>query len=231
MDTYSNDETDDAPDWFAILEPRLDVIKASAISMTEWGSLYPSNQEEKYSGWIVEYGRNGNLRLVSKFVNSNFDGPTIQWYENGNKFRQEFWEMGLAKGWQLEWYENGQIKDEIRTFKGNRIERHWHPNGQLYWEIPYHNFRQEGIATFWDERGNKSKDVNYLQGKRHGPSISWDANGNPTEEINYVQDKRHGPSFSWASSGKVLSRSFYENGKKLNWIQSKLAFKKLNDCS
>jgi antitoxin component YwqK of YwqJK toxin-antitoxin module len=116
IDTYSNDEHGDAPDWFKILEPHLDLVEETAISMDEMSSLYPSDKIEKYTGWIVTYGKNGNLRGVCRFVNGELDGPAIQWHENGNKLRQEFYENGVAKGWYLEWYENGQIKDEKRKF-------------------------------------------------------------------------------------------------------------------
>lgn len=71
------------------------------------------NQEKLFL--FTDYYRSGaiNMKAIStKKDKPNFQGPLIDYYENGNKKQESNYIDNNLNGKQLEWYDNGEMKSE-----------------------------------------------------------------------------------------------------------------------
>ena len=72
------------------------------------------------------------------------DGPTTQWYDNGQK-KSEF----------------NVVMDKITG-----LQTTWHKNGVKQSEANYSNNAIDGIETIWNDKGEKISEVMYVNGLR-----------------------------------------------------------------
>jgi antitoxin component YwqK of YwqJK toxin-antitoxin module len=197
------------PLWGNLVIDNLDLILPDAFDEEEWTKSI-NDQQKKYTGWTVGYGKNGGIQTVFKVTNGNLDGPAIQWYDNGRLLRQQYYHtMGaLLKGVSIEWYESGiKHKEERYNSSGARHgeEKYWHPNGRLYWVRPY------------------------IEGVEHGKMTYWGADGDKKEEVHYVRGKKQGPRYYYSPNGKIHGKDYYEDDHRLGFWQARTKFKSLKE--
>jgi antitoxin component YwqK of YwqJK toxin-antitoxin module len=58
-----------------------------------------------------------------------------------------------------------------------KIERIYHPNGQLHSERAYVGGKLHGLMKWWFSNGQLCSEYTYVDGKRHGMSKLWDRYG------------------------------------------------------
>jgi antitoxin component YwqK of YwqJK toxin-antitoxin module len=117
-----------------------------------------------------------------------YDGPRLEWYEDGKPKTRESYSKGVINGPRVEWYE----KEKLKT-------RENYLNGTL-----------NGRAEYWDNYDLgywKRKNVHYKNGKLHGVHISW----NTTIKIvtDYRDGKVHGRLCGYAVPGGELKYEYW----------------------
>jgi antitoxin component YwqK of YwqJK toxin-antitoxin module len=77
------------------------------------------------------------------FVDDEYDGDDIEYYENGNVKSETKYQMGVLQGLAKKYYENGKITEESN----------------------YHNDLRTGEANYYNENGKLIKKELYFNGK------------------------------------------------------------------
>jgi antitoxin component YwqK of YwqJK toxin-antitoxin module len=54
-----------------------------------------------------------------------------------------------------------------------KVEREYHPNGELRSEHTYVDGKRHGMVKYWFHSGELSYEYPYVDGKRHGMMKSW----------------------------------------------------------
>lgn len=92
----------------------------------------------------VRFYQNGEKKQHGEFKNEVKHGKWTYWYENGNKWSEANFNLGVTDGESIVWYENGEIK-----YRGD-----------------YKNGDPHDVWTFYDDKGKKLKDVYYEDGDK-----------------------------------------------------------------
>jgi len=155
----------------------------------------------KEEGICNDKGRVGNFTFWSPdgkggpemiFYNGDpWDGEWHEWYENGQKEREQTWKEGKRIGKWDEWYENGQ-KDSESTYK----------DGKRF-----------GKATKWHENGQKAIEQIFKDGKRHGKETRWHENGKKEFEGTWENNVGVGEWKEWHEDGSKKKEGTWEENK------------------
>jgi antitoxin component YwqK of YwqJK toxin-antitoxin module len=111
---------------------------------------------------------------------------------------------------------NGQVETEV-TYVGEHIEgvtRHWYENGTLQSETPMRNSRPHGTVREWDAAGNLLGESEFVDGT--GIGRSFHANGVRAGETCMKNGIPHGYQRCWDESGELYVEVFYVNGRKVS---------------
>ena len=185
-------------------------ISAQIIEPTRYNldSLgYPTDKKEyKYIRVVENYNNQPNIFIFTEYYKSGkikmkaistkmdeprFEGPRIDYYENGNKQRETQYSKNLINGKQTEWYENQNKKIEKiihtdpKTLESQtQIIHYWNENneqkvidgngfyeettGEIYEKGEIKNSRKQGI---WTGKNNKTKN-SFTENYENGALIS-----------------------------------------------------------
>lgn len=134
----------------------------SLISVEYFDSNFHKSDKENYKyKRVIEYYKNySDIFLVTDYFNSGiismkatslnknypiFEGPRIDYYENGNKRRITYYNNNMPNGIQTEWHENNVKKSE-KDIK-------WNPKSKTY-DIKFLQFwNKEGELTLTNGNG------------------------------------------------------------------------------
>ena len=99
----------------------------------------------------------------------SWDGKWTFWYENGQKWSEKKYKVGVPDGIHTWWYSNGQMREE-GTFKDGEKDGKWtewsggEADGYVV-PLPYHKsfegtYKKGELieGTYWDENGNVIED-------------------------------------------------------------------------
>ena len=88
------------------------------------------------------------------------NGLVVQYYENGNVWREMTIKYGQENGLEKEYYENGNLRVEAMVKNGETYgtSKLYHENGKLHMIINW-NGKEADIKKIFDENGNEIKPV------------------------------------------------------------------------
>ncbi len=122
------------------------------------GKKYKINQDEPYSGKVVDYYKNGQKKEEMTFKNGIYEGSVIQWYENGQKSVDINFKNGKQDGPAIYWHKNGQKATE-GYFKGGKrdgVYVEWHENEKKNLEMSFKDGELESMI-FYNSDGTIKK--------------------------------------------------------------------------
>lgn len=131
------------------------------------GMVYEINQEEPFTGKVVDKYPNGQIKGSAEL------------------------EKGKANGKTVIYYENGQIKESMDMVEGDLVGEYkkYAENGQILEEGTFKGFRNpEGRGVKYYENGNKKEEGEYKDGHQVGKWISYYENGNKRMEGEVKRD-------------------------------------------
>ena len=187
----------------------------------------------KLSGKKEEYYPNGLLRskrfiyedtLVDNIKYTNVvDGLVVQFYDNGNKQSEEYFNLGKADGSIKRWREDGQLNMEaILKNDTFRTVRYFDTDGKLSLFQEEKITQQNGYVKYLIhgklERFSNGKLINrehYLLGKRDGPYEHYHTNGKLAAKGKMKNDKPIGQILSYHENGKLNEEVNYS--EIINW--------------
>ena len=123
------------------------------IEIKKNGSLL-QKRGQKFSGWIFSFYSRFNIRSISRYQNGLKDGREIFYYENGQKWSEQFFQAGLPHGQSRGWFKNGSPRFTKEYLLGMNVGEYWawHDNGQLAYFVKY-NSGQEIAYKSWTAFG------------------------------------------------------------------------------
>ena len=72
----------------------------------------------------------------------------------------------------------------------SKVVKEYYPNGQIKYEIPYHQGQRHGIRKWWHENGQIWYETTYHQGQLHGIGKWWYEDGQFWYENYYLYDEQ-----------------------------------------
>lgn len=166
-------------------------------------------------GVVEEWYASGNKKFRSSFIapglktkDSMLNGPTTEWFENGQvKSQGDYWK-GVRDGEWKEFSEEGQIVLEAfydrSKFAGDVTK--YYSTGEKKSTGTYLLGKKDlltGEFTEWYKNGNRKFTGNYIKGKKSGICRWFYENDQVKKEAVYEKDNYAG-----------FVREFYENGEK-----------------
>ena len=156
---------------YTVLKSDPEVIHGVYRSYDMQGNLKESSY---YENGLLHGKRNlffsdGRQEVIETYVNGDFEGPYVMYYESGNKFEEGIFEANQRIGiWKYYWDRGGNpLKEEI-IYEDN-VEngpfKEYHPNGQLAAEGTYLNEFEHGLLKMWDSTGFLIKEIVYDNGR------------------------------------------------------------------
>lgn len=126
-----------------------------------------------YSGYIIEYFANKNIRSKKGFNNGLLEGNSILYFPNGNQESKRPYKNGEKHGEHFGWYKDGQMKFHYNFVKGLSEGNHkdWYPDGNLFKDFNYKKGKPFGAQKVWRKDGKIR--ANYVireNGKKYGLS-------------------------------------------------------------
>lgn len=173
-------------------------------------------------------GENGLLdRVVYIEItkNSSRKVKTIDFYDNGNKFRSRMFNKTGGIDIVKEWYRNGQIKLEQRFRAGKKNGQWitWYENGVKESEKNYFNGLIHGLVQQWNLKGEIRYKGNFIADTLKNSSIKdgwtteWFENGQKKLEQHYNRGRLDGLSNRWYRSGQRLETGKFYNGSGISY--------------
>ncbi|MFM9945597.1 MAG: hypothetical protein ACKVQB_10235 [Bacteroidia bacterium] len=212
----------------------------------EW-KFYSSSGALKY---IKEYDEKGtfNGKIESYIVgdildekyemkNNNLHGYYVEYFNNGNKYREGNYYEGEKEGVWRQYYINKQIYKEEYYVKGERegTVRYFHPNGKiketeeykdgLFYKMTTYDLDGKlvsqdtigypyGSLVLKFANGKAETDFKYFNGKKEGKQYSYWANGNCRVLEEYHDGEQIKNEYNYLSTGKMVSKYRYTNGER-----------------
>jgi len=108
-----------------------------------------------------------------------YSGVTVEYYENGQKYREVTLKDGKGDGFSTQWWESGQKMFE-GTYKDGVLDGKstwWHENGQKSYTSTLKDGKKDGLMTGWYENGQKKDEGTYKDGELISTKC-WDEDGN-----------------------------------------------------
>ena len=199
-------------------------IDAEKLQKRGDGIYYAINEEEPYSGKVVEFYDRGRKKSEQTFKNGKFHGLTTTWDFHGQKKSEVGYENGMKSGPYRIWYGKGQLEVE-GTYKDGKEDGKWvfwyfggqrlfgYVNRQKQKECNYKNGMLDGQWVSWYENGQKEKEGAYKNGKEDGNWTFWYVNKQKQRECNYQEGVPDGQWVSWYENGQQEKEGSYKDGK------------------
>jgi len=130
------------------------------------GIYYAINEEDPYSGTVIDMYENGQMNLKKSFKDGILDGTYKSWFRDGQKHYTKKYSKGKPDGVFIEWTSDGQKISEI-SYKDGVLSgsyRTWYENGQKKEDGTYVLGKQDGDWSYWEGNGKKTKEFEFENG-------------------------------------------------------------------
>ena len=199
------------------------------------GLMYAWNDDEPYTGKVVDTDVGETIRLSGLYENGVLVGEYTFYREDGsvvkpinidelNKTVRGYFEAGVDWedffnyaywGYAFSLYSNGQ-KESEGIIKGGVYEglwTWWNENGQKEKEGNYNAMRKDGLWTWWYENGQKESEKTLKNDEQEGKWTEWYKNGEKRREGTYKDGKKDGLQTEWYENGRKKEEKTYKDGE------------------
>ena len=142
--------------------------------------------EEIVNGTVYRISEDTKI-LLGKMRNGKKYDRWVNWWDNGLKHSEGFFDLGKRYG---EWiyYDSQGKRDSVVYYKNNKRDglfSVWHKNGQKSHEGKYNEVGKDGLWIYWYESGEIKEKGNYTKGLKDGNWIKLRKNGKKEMEEVY----------------------------------------------
>lgn len=141
--------------------------------------MFFDDEKTTFTGKCISKSSSGKLLKIIYYKDGCEIG-VIEYYENGYKKSESFYQGHKSLGIATMWFANGNKKQEIEFENGQEIRR-----------------------SEWYENGNQKTNEIFKNGKKHGLWTEWYSTGIKKLEGDYENDERVGTWTKWLPSGKI----------------------------
>ncbi|MCO4762416.1 MAG: hypothetical protein KC502_12975 [Myxococcales bacterium] len=158
----------------------------------------------KGSAWYPS----GNLKAVFTLMSGLKHGDETRYADDSKRkvnatFRYRY---GLLHGLSHTYWEPGRKRTEVTYVRGkaNGMERHWHFNKRISFEVKRLMDTREGTARMWDEQGRLLAMLTYRAGMLHGNEFRFYERSGAVRAVFVWKDgKLQGMARVWRDGGKI----------------------------
>ena len=114
-------------------------------------------------------------------------GPSIEWYPNGQKRSTGDYAADKRAGDWIHWYESGVIEKQ-GPYINNVADGHWiefHPSGMQSAEGDRANGREKGLWVYWSDGDNIRTEGHWVSGQKDGEWTDFSPEGKPLRQRVY----------------------------------------------
>ncbi len=153
-------------------------------------SAYIVYDNEGNTGYAKMYWDNGKLMAEGKYVNSNVKDSIWRFYGIDEGLVAEVsYKKGIKDGPSINYFRNGN-KSEIVKYKEGVKEGLWrqfYDDGNTRFETVYKNGKLNGIFHYFYKNGRLKYKGTYVNGLKHGKFYKYSTSGEITTELEYVK--------------------------------------------
>ncbi|MEM1408690.1 MAG: toxin-antitoxin system YwqK family antitoxin [Bacteroidota bacterium] len=144
-------------------------LKVSEHKVSRNGSLILVNGK-KYSGYLVDYYPNGQLKMKAGYLNGLREGKARKYYDNGALMETRYYADNKKNGRHQGWWVNGNQKFDYYFVKGEHegMQKEWFNQGSLFKQLTYHLGKEEGAQKMWEVSGKIRANYVVKDGRRYG---------------------------------------------------------------
>ncbi len=189
--------------------------KNELISETYYDSSRKKETSKTYEDRT--YFADGGIATIKTYTEDILDGPSIEFYEDGNKKIQANYSNGRLDGDYIKYGETGKIEYSSQFSDGHLSGEHkeYYEDGVLKKEEEYLNDKKEGICKEYFETGILKQQYNYAQDILEGEAEIYYEDGSIKRKEIYKNGKLHGDVriYSNNNSQYPIYIDTYYNGK------------------
>lgn len=102
------------------------------------------------SGWIYSFYSPLRLRRVAGYRNGKKHGREVLYFENGQKWSEQWFDSGKPDGLSRGWYKDGKPRFTRNYKNGVSVGEYWawHDNGQLSYFVKYASGKEVAFKTW-----------------------------------------------------------------------------------
>ena len=167
------------------------LIKYQRITLEGLAHIPTDIKNGHIEGCYNTFFSDGCLKSIITESDGHPAGPIIDWYHNGNKWRDQNWTPSKYFG----------------DLHG--VCRKWYVDGTPMKEITYNHGQKDGTFKTWYRDGTPQKSCSYIVEKEDGDYREWFPNGTLKEKRHYIAGKRVGEWIEYDEAGKEIDRIFY----------------------
>jgi len=129
--------------------------------------------------------------VKDKDGNSVPHGPTVRFYQSGEKKLEINYQCGVKHGVRTAWYRDGTKWSEgwYVNDLDNGTWTEWYPDGEKSQAFTMHYGAWNGVHTQWYPDGGKKRELHYVNGVIQGPLVFWDDVGAVLASIDFVDGR------------------------------------------
>jgi antitoxin component YwqK of YwqJK toxin-antitoxin module len=124
---------------------------------------YQIDNDLPYTGTIVEFHENGQLKLRKSVIDGKAEGIWIEWYETGIVRYIGEWKGGIGHGTWMYFHDNGELSErsQVKNDVWEGISESWHKNGVKSSQGLLAQNERVGTWRFWNKDGSLKEIINY----------------------------------------------------------------------
>ncbi len=206
------------------------------------GTVYYQNKPLSgtlYSDDEIEIPNECQCTLKASYKNGKLNGQKKEWYNNGKLKFSGLYKNGLPVNEHITYNKDGLVEKKQIFENGLSIkEIIYYPNGKIKTEIPYKNYKKEGISKIYSNSGDLEQEVEYKNDeiikesffKNNEKQRDEFYEGNHTKLIRYKKGRKNvvegykkgsvikeGVWKTFDSEGNLYEETTYENDKRIKY--------------
>lgn len=200
--------------------------------------VFKKGADNTFSGLATGILGDDSYKFTGKisYFNGKLDGKSVEWYANGQIFREMSYLNGIANGKWTGWTEDGNIFYKLTYLNGklNGLLTMWHPNGNKLAVLNYENGVMVNEINDFHEDGSPLSITKLASGLRNGMATTWYLDGTKDSEIVYIDGNVNGNYTKWYPNGQIAFHATVRKNQVIDlahaWDEggNKLILNKLN---
>lgn len=222
---YKNDKIVRMKEWGLDLLDTISLKKVESQKVQERNDLiYLINENEPYSGKIIEKYTNGSHKSILKIKKGKLNGKQeyyfkrTLWFFFGGKNLEAKYKNGLLDGDYVVW-DSGFFFNKKRlegSYKGNLPDGKWKgyfPDGKsVSKKVEFKNGYPEGEFTYSNSKKYIQMEVPFKNGLLNGELKLYYSNGQVKLIMLYKDGNLNGPVTVYSKNGEIIESFSVENG-------------------
>ncbi len=158
----------------------------------------------------VDYGADGTTLVRTKEVlvypggKRARHGREVEWYADGTKRFERYFDHGEPAGVWQSWFEDGTRRSEVHCGEESGTTTWWYEDGRVAARGPSIRGAPDGMWAFWHEDGAIAEEGRMAGGLRVGEWNAWYASGSQRARGHYRNGVRVGEWLSWTPEGELV---------------------------